>query len=104
MHVHFVHDIKTILSFIHVEDWLSHELVKGQDIVLSLEVVTQRVNEECLKKGTLGDERVDLLLFNLPANSVDKQSNFDRVVLIDHGVRLGILNIENLLVDIDNMV
>ena len=56
LHVHLVHDIKTVLSLCHMEDWLTHELVKNQDVILLLKVVTKRSDEERLKQRALCDK------------------------------------------------
>ena len=56
LHVHFVHDIETILSLSHMENWLTHELVKNQNVVLLLEIVTERSDEERLEQRALGDK------------------------------------------------
>jgi hypothetical protein len=81
LHVHFVHDIQAVFSFGHVQDWLGHELVQDQDVVLLLEEQLETTGKVVLEQLALCDERIDLLLFNFPADSVDKKGNFDGVVL-----------------------
>jgi hypothetical protein len=64
-----------------VEDWLRHEPVQNQDVVLLLEEKIKAVHEIVLKQLTFGNQRVYLFSFNLPTNSVNQKSNLDGVVL-----------------------
>ena len=104
LHVHLVHYIKAVFPLSHVKNGLTHELVEHQNVVLLLEVSHQRFDQVVIQKRTLGDERVDLLLLDLPADSENQQCILDGVELIDNGVLLWIFAIENLLIDINQQV
>jgi len=64
-----------------VQDWLRHELVQNQDVVLLLEEQAQTVHEIVLKQLALCNERVNLFIFNFPTDSVDQKGHFDGIVL-----------------------
>jgi len=53
-----------------MQNRLTHELVKHKNIVLLLKVADKPANQIALKERALGDEGVDLLLFNLKAYSI----------------------------------
>jgi hypothetical protein len=104
LHVHFVHDIKTVFSLCHVKDRLSHEFVQHQNVVLLLEEKLQSLDKVVLEQLALGNERVNLLLLNFPADSVDQETDLDRIVLRDYWIAFWFLGMKDILVDIDQLV
>jgi hypothetical protein len=104
LHVHLVHNVKTILSLSHVEDGLGHELVQNQNIVLLLKEKLESMHKVVLEKLAFCNERINLFLFNFPTDSVDQKSNFDRVVLRNQWVTLRLLRMKDILVDINQQV
>ena len=64
-----------------MEDWLTHELEQLSDMVLFLEVHLHTLLDVGVEKGTLSDQRVDLLLLDLPGYSVNQKGILHGVVL-----------------------
>jgi len=100
LHIHFEHEVKGVFALGHVQDRLTQVVQQDENIVLLLEVDSERLVDVGLQHRALGDERVDLLFFNLPADLVDQQRNLDHVVLVDHGVGLRVLRVQHTVVDI----
>lgn len=86
-----------------MQNGLTHELVKHKNVILLLKIVTQGSDQIRLKQGALRNQRVDLLLFDLPADSVDEQGQFDGVEAVDDRVKFGIF-VDDLLVNINKVV
>jgi hypothetical protein len=93
LHVHFIHDVKAIFSFSHMQDRLSHELVQGHNIVLFFKVCAERFDQVVLEQSTFGNQRVDLSLLNFEADPVDQQGYLDSVELTDDRLAFDILNV-----------
>ena len=86
VHVHFKHDIKTVLFLCHVKDGLSHELIQLRDMLLSREVVGERIHDVLVQHRTFRCQRVDLFPINFPRNSVNEKGVFDGIELTEHRV------------------
>ena len=104
LHVHFVHDIQAVFSFRHVQNWFDHELEECEDVVLFLKIQAESGDQIVLKQRALGDQTVDLLLLNFPADSVDQQRDLDGVELTDNWILLHVLAVQDLLVDVYQLV
>jgi hypothetical protein len=72
-----------------MENRLTHQFVKNEDVVLFFKIFDQRTVQIVFKKRTLSNQRVNLLFFNFETNSINQHRNFDGVELIDHRVKLG---------------
>ena len=73
-------------------------------MLLSLQISCQTCVDILVKQGTLGDQRVDLLLLDLPGNTVDQEGILDRIKLTKHRIIFEILPMQNLHVNIDQLV
>ena len=100
-HPHFKHHIKRVLSFSHVEDWFSHESIQLWDVMLLLKIAFQTLMDVSVQQRTLCNQRVDLLLLDFPWDSVNQQGVLDGVELIQHGVHLQLLSVQDELVTIN---
>ena len=87
-----------------MKNWLTHQLVKNQNIVLLLEVANEPVDQIAFEEGTFRDQWIDLLFFDLIADSIDQHRNFDCVELVDNRIHFRIFMMQNLLVNINNLI
>lgn len=87
LHLHLVHDIERVIPLIQVEYWLAHHLVQLGNVVLPLQVIHEAPLNVVIQQLTLGNQRIDLLLFYLPRNAIDQQRILYRVVLAQHGIK-----------------
>ena len=104
LHVHLVHNIQTVFSFSCVQNWFLHKFMKSQNVILKLKICTEWLCQVCLKHLTLGDQRVNFLIFNFPADSVNKQRYLYCVILVYHGIQFGFFMIARILINIDQNI
>jgi len=87
-----------------VEDWLGHKLVQLRNMVLPFKVLAQGFLDVVLKRGALGDQRVDLLPFYLPGYSVNQEGVLYCIVLAEHWVQLDVFARQDLGVSVHQLV
>ena len=78
--------------------------MQHEDVGLLLKVLEQALDEELLQRFTFGDERVDALLLDFPAEPVNENRHLDDVVLGNKRIGFAVDGMSHLSVVFDEAV
>lgn len=92
--IHLEHEVQGVFFLEQAPDWLANQLVELSNVVLFLKVFVERLKNVIVQEVALGDQRIDLLLFDFERNPVVKQGYFDRVELTQDRVVTEVLALE----------